>query len=104
MIYAAFQVSENPPMTVTVSTAAGSVLANVNRWRGQLGLPPFAQDEAEAVIAASLERPVAQAFVSLSPPVAAAVSRWRTPAPWCAPSSTAPSTMFLSRRSRTLVC
>lgn len=44
MIYAAFQVSENPPMNVTVSSAAGSVLANVNRWRGQLGLPPFAQE------------------------------------------------------------
>ena len=35
-------------------------------------LPPFSQAEAEAVIAASLERPVAQAFVSLGPPVAAA--------------------------------
>jgi ubiquinone biosynthesis protein len=35
-------------------------------------LPPFAQSEAEAVIAASLERPVAQAFVSLGPSVAAA--------------------------------
>ena len=35
-------------------------------------LPPFSQSEAEAVIAQSLERPVAQAFVSLGPPVAAA--------------------------------
>ncbi len=35
-------------------------------------LPPFAQSEAEAVIATSLERPVAQAFVSLGPSVAAA--------------------------------
>ena len=35
-------------------------------------LPPFSQTEADAVITASLERPVAQAFVSLSPPVAAA--------------------------------
>ena len=35
-------------------------------------LPPFSQEEAEAVIAASLERPVAQVFVSLSQPVAAA--------------------------------
>jgi ubiquinone biosynthesis protein len=35
-------------------------------------LPPFSQGEAEAVIAASLERPVAQVFASLSPPVAAA--------------------------------
>lgn len=35
-------------------------------------LPPFSQSEADAVIAASLERPVDQAFVSLSAPVAAA--------------------------------
>jgi ubiquinone biosynthesis protein len=35
-------------------------------------LPPFAQAEAEAVIAISLERPVTQAFASLGPPVAAA--------------------------------
>src|SRR5207342_2255704 len=35
-------------------------------------LPPFSQSEAEAVIATSLERPVAQAFANLGPPVAAA--------------------------------
>ncbi len=35
-------------------------------------LPPFSQSEAEAVIATSLERPVAQAFASLGPSVAAA--------------------------------
>ena len=35
-------------------------------------LPPFPQDEAEAVIATSLERSIAQAFVSLGPAVAAA--------------------------------
>jgi ubiquinone biosynthesis protein len=35
-------------------------------------LPPFAQNEAEAVIAASLERPVSQVFAYLGPPVAAA--------------------------------
>jgi ubiquinone biosynthesis protein len=35
-------------------------------------LPPFSQAEAEAAIAISLERPVAQAFASLGPPVAAA--------------------------------
>ena len=35
-------------------------------------LPPFAQQEAEAVIAQSLERPLAQAFVHLGPAVAAA--------------------------------
>ena len=35
-------------------------------------LPPFSQQEAEAVIALSLERPVAQAFAHLGPSVAAA--------------------------------
>jgi len=35
-------------------------------------LPPFAQSEAEAVISASLERPITQAFASLGPAVAAA--------------------------------
>ena len=35
-------------------------------------LPPFAQAEAEAVIAASLDRPVAHAFANLGPSVAAA--------------------------------
>jgi len=35
-------------------------------------LPPFSQAEAEVVIATALERPVAQAFVRLGPPVAAA--------------------------------
>jgi ubiquinone biosynthesis protein len=35
-------------------------------------LPPFPQAEAEAVVAASLERPVAQAFASFGPAVAAA--------------------------------
>jgi ubiquinone biosynthesis protein len=35
-------------------------------------LPPFAQSEAEAVIATSLERPLSQAFASLGPAVAAA--------------------------------
>ncbi len=35
-------------------------------------LPPFPQDEAEAVIATSLERPLQAAFASLGPPVAAA--------------------------------
>ena len=35
-------------------------------------LPPFSQSEAESTIATSLERPIAQAFASLGPPVAAA--------------------------------
>jgi ubiquinone biosynthesis protein len=35
-------------------------------------LPPFPQSEAEAVIAASLDKPLPQSFASLGPPVAAA--------------------------------
>ena len=35
-------------------------------------LPPFPQSEAEAVVAASLERPVAKAFATFGPAVAAA--------------------------------
>jgi ubiquinone biosynthesis protein len=35
-------------------------------------LPPFSMTEAEAVVSASLERPVSQLFTSFSPPVAAA--------------------------------
>ncbi|CAN5502784.1 2-polyprenylphenol 6-hydroxylase [soil metagenome] len=35
-------------------------------------LPPFSMTEAEAVVSASLEKPVAQLFASFSPPVAAA--------------------------------
>ena len=35
-------------------------------------LPPFPQEEAEAVVAAALERPVTQAFANFSPAVAAA--------------------------------
>jgi ubiquinone biosynthesis protein len=35
-------------------------------------LPPFPQDEAEAVMATSLDRPIKQAFVNLGPAVAAA--------------------------------
>lgn len=35
-------------------------------------LPPFSQEAAEAVVAASLERPLAQSFVSFGPAVAAA--------------------------------
>jgi hypothetical protein len=30
---------------ITVSTAGGELLANVNRWRGQVGLPPVKDDE-----------------------------------------------------------
>jgi hypothetical protein len=49
---AAFAVSENPPrpeVTITpLPEAAGGIDANVNRWRGQLGLPPASDDELKA--------------------------------------------------------
>jgi hypothetical protein len=33
------------PLDITVSSAGGDVLANVNRWRGQVGLAPITADE-----------------------------------------------------------
>ncbi len=39
---------------ITVSQAGGDLLANVNRWRGQVGLPAFTQKEL-AADAASLK-------------------------------------------------
>ncbi|QDU37264.1 hypothetical protein Mal4_15740 [Maioricimonas rarisocia] len=35
-------------LDVSVSTAGGSVLANINRWRGQVGLPTVSEAELEA--------------------------------------------------------
>jgi hypothetical protein len=46
MNLAAYTVNENPPLKMTVSqirsagAPAATILANVNRWEGQLGLPP----------------------------------------------------------------
>jgi len=36
------------PLEITVSSAGGEVLANVNRWRGQLNLKPISADELAA--------------------------------------------------------
>ena len=48
----AFAVSNNSPrpeVTVTpLPEAAGGIAANVNRWRGQLGLPPASDSELKA--------------------------------------------------------
>lgn len=33
------------PLEITVSSAGGDVLANINRWRGQVGLGPISADE-----------------------------------------------------------
>jgi hypothetical protein len=60
MSIATYEVGENPPLKMTVSQvsamASGSatVLMNVNRWRGQLGLPPVSEAEI-----AKLVKPVA---------------------------------------------
>ncbi|HYO10852.1 MAG TPA: hypothetical protein VER17_17945 [Tepidisphaeraceae bacterium] len=53
MRVAAFTVSENPKVELTViplSGAAGALLPNVNRWEGQLGLPPSPQEKLERVV------------------------------------------------------
>jgi hypothetical protein len=43
---AAFEVTEGKQkVAITVSRAGGSKVANVNRWRGQLGLKPMPDDE-----------------------------------------------------------
>lgn len=39
---------EGGDLDVSVSTAGGSILANINRWRGQVGLPPVDEAELEA--------------------------------------------------------
>jgi hypothetical protein len=35
---------------ITVSTASGEMLANVNRWRGQIDLPPMTSDQLSQVV------------------------------------------------------
>jgi hypothetical protein len=56
MNFAAYQVGENPPLKMTVSqvasmgSGAATVLANVNRWRGQLGLPPVSEAEVPKLV------------------------------------------------------
>jgi len=56
MSIATYQVGENPPLKMTVSQvslmASGSatVLMNVNRWRGQLGLPPVSEPEVAKLV------------------------------------------------------
>lgn len=47
---AAFQMGpKEEPAELTVSSAGGSLLANINRWRGQLGLKPIGEDGLEQV-------------------------------------------------------
>ena len=50
---ATFQVSAQPPVELTViplGKEAGDLTANVNRWEGQLGLPPSPKDQLEKVV------------------------------------------------------
>lgn len=58
MRYAAFAVSaEDPSLVLTViplGTASGSLLQNINRWEGQIGLPPTPADQLDKV-----KRPIA---------------------------------------------
>jgi hypothetical protein len=45
-ITAAFEVTDGAKkLSITVSRAGGSKVANVNRWRGQLGVGPLSEDE-----------------------------------------------------------
>ena len=46
-ITAAFEVAEGPKkLSITVSRAGGSKAANINRWRGQMGLEPLSDEQA----------------------------------------------------------
>jgi hypothetical protein len=49
--YAKFTVArDGKQLDVSVSTAGGSLLANVNRWRDQIGLPPFTDEQLTAAL------------------------------------------------------
>ena len=53
MRVATFLVNENPPVELTViplGQEAGDLLANVNRWETQLGLPPSPKDSLDKVV------------------------------------------------------
>ncbi len=66
MILKSFSVDDgNGPAVVTISSFpgdVGGVLANVNRWRGQLGLAPITEDALPAAVE-SLDLPDAKATV-----------------------------------------
>ncbi|VAX40452.1 hypothetical protein MNBD_PLANCTO02-1855, partial [hydrothermal vent metagenome] len=51
MRQAAFEVEEgNKKVEITVMTAGGDLLPNVNRWRGQVNLKPIGKDELKNTI------------------------------------------------------
>jgi hypothetical protein len=45
MSYATLQPAAEPSIRVTISQAGGGLLPNINRWEGQLGLPPSSGPE-----------------------------------------------------------
>jgi hypothetical protein len=54
MRFATVQVSEDPPIDLTViplggGASVGDVTANINRWEGQLGLPPTPAEKIDSV-------------------------------------------------------
>jgi hypothetical protein len=57
---------------ITVSSAGGDLLANVNRWRGQIGLPPIGTAELTEVVESIDTLGVSGAYVELTGPASAA--------------------------------
>jgi hypothetical protein len=53
---------------ITVSSAGGELLANVNRWRGQVGLPPVNAEGLTAIVAKTDTLGVKGDFVELVGP------------------------------------
>jgi hypothetical protein len=68
--YATFQVDPNQPsieLTVTsLGRESGSVLDNVQRWRGQLGLPPIAPDELSKLVETAKVADMTAQFVDMT--------------------------------------
>ncbi len=74
MRFAAYQVSDDPPVQFTViplPMEAGEVLANVNRWEHQLGLPPSPAEKLDTIVKTSTVNGLAVKSVDLSGPESA---------------------------------
>jgi hypothetical protein len=56
MSEATFLASADPRIVCTISKAGGGAIANINRWEGQLGLPPATTPETLDKIATVIER------------------------------------------------
>lgn len=76
---------EKQPLELTVlglprQGQADSVLANVNRWRGQLGLPPVEEDELKALTqTVRLRNGETATLVNLLGPSVEQLARWQQP-------------------------